>query len=37
MFLRLCVRAPRTTIFWASAPAMGVSDMLGATTLQLRI
>src|SRR5215208_3512813 len=28
MFLRLWVRAPRTTIFWASAaPAMGVSDI----------
>src|SRR5882757_6228739 len=29
MFLRLCVRAPRTTMFWASAaPATGISDML---------
>ena len=38
MFLRLCVRAPRTTIFWASAaPTTGVSDMLGVTTLLLRI
>src|SRR4051794_9743720 len=37
MFLRLCVRAPRTTIWASVGPSTGVSDMLGVTTLLPRI